>query len=139
VRLIIAGSRGISGCEADLAIREALINYGLKPTEIISGGAKGVDDAAERYAHEVGIDFVKFPANWNGKGKAAGYRRNQKMAWYAKQAGVYLLSMGKEVTPEYKPALLAIWDGRSAGTEHMINIAEDEGIEVFVYRPKDEY
>ncbi len=29
-------------------------------------------------------------------------------------------------------ALIAIWDGKSSGTEHMINIAKDYGLKVFV-------
>ena len=31
-------------------------------------------------------------------------------------------------------ALIAIWDGKSKGTQHMIRIAKQYGLEVYVYR-----
>ena len=42
---------------------------------IISGGARGADSLAERFAKENGIPFKLFPANWDRYGKSAGYKR----------------------------------------------------------------
>ena len=39
--------------------------------QIVSGNAKGVDAAGERFAKKHGIDLVLFPANWEKHGKAA--------------------------------------------------------------------
>ena len=46
---------------------------------VIHGDAKGVDTVADRWAEGQGVQRVKVPADWNGKGKAAGPIRNQLM------------------------------------------------------------
>jgi hypothetical protein len=56
-----------------------------------------------------------FPADWDTFGKGAGFIRNTKMA-------------------EYSDALIAIWDGTSRGTAHMIRTAWRKGILVYVHR-----
>ena len=56
-----------------------------------------------------------YAAEWNRFGKSAGYKRNVVMA-------------------ENAEALLAIWDGTSKGTGHMINIAKERGLKVVVYK-----
>jgi len=71
-------------------------------TEVISGGARGIDQAGEEWAYWSGERPVKkFPADWDKHGKSAGYIRNKEMA-------------------EYADELLAIWDGHSKGTLNMI-------------------
>lgn len=50
-----------------------------KITKIVSGGAKGADTLAKRYAKENDIDFEEFPAEWDKYGKSAGPRRNEKI------------------------------------------------------------
>jgi len=35
-------------------------------------------------------------------------------------------------------ALIAIWDGKSKGTKHMIDIANKKGLKVFVYKAENE-
>lgn len=54
-----------------------------RPAEVVSGGAKGVDTAAERWANKNGVPFKKFPADWNKYGKGAGFVRNQQIVDYA--------------------------------------------------------
>lgn len=44
---------------------------------IISGGAKGADTLAEKFAVEHGIKFTKFLPDWNKYGKSAGPIRNK--------------------------------------------------------------
>lgn len=65
------------------------------------------------------IPLELYPADWNGYGKSAGYRRNVQMAQVA-------------------DALIAITNG-SPGTKHMIDIANEKGLKVFVkdIRKKD--
>ncbi len=46
-------------------------------TLIVSGGARGADTLAERYAKEKAIPYLIFPANWDKYGKQAGPLRNQ--------------------------------------------------------------
>lgn len=70
--------------------------------EIVSGGAQGIDFLAELYAKKKTIPFKEFPADWKNLGKKAGFIRNSEMA-------------------EYADGLIAIWDGKSKGTFHMIS------------------
>ena len=87
--------------------------------EIISGGASGVDSIAEYFAKQFNYAFKKFPANWNKYGKRAGYLRNVEMGNYA-------------------DALIAIWDGKSKGTKHMIDIADKKGLKVYIYKVEND-
>lgn len=72
-------------------------------TEVISGGAEGVDSEAQHFASHMGHDgtpFKLFSADWKKHGRAAGPIRNKQMA-------------------EYGHALLLIWDGESRGSFNM--------------------
>ena len=76
-------------------------NYSFTITEVISGGAKGADKMGEEWAKQHNIPIKKFPADWKKYGKAAGPIRNTQMA-------------------KYGEALIAIWDGKSVGTEDIL-------------------
>jgi hypothetical protein len=104
MKLIIAGSRCVE--ESDEIVADALVFAGLSDvsiSEVVSGGANGADRAGEKWARFASIKVVKFPANWDKYGKSAGYKRNVQMA-------------------EYTDAGLIIWDGKSRGSKHMIDI-----------------
>ncbi|MCL1894278.1 MAG: DUF2493 domain-containing protein, partial [Holophagaceae bacterium] len=109
-RTIIAGSRCFS---EEHLIAEAVKESGFQLSSVISGCARGVDTLAINWASKNGIRVEKFPANWNLYGKSAGYKRNKQMA-------------------DVADALIAIWDGDSRGTKHMIDIATAKGVPVFV-------
>lgn len=111
MKTIIAGSRSIT--DYDL-IFKIISESPFSITKVISGTAKGVDQLGEKFAKEHGIDLELFPADWDKYGKKAGYLRNMEMA-------------------ENADALIAIYDGKSKGTEHMINIAKRRGLPSFVY------
>ncbi len=136
MRIIIAGSRTIKDEEAISLIDEAVKNSGWTIDEVISGDAPGVDTAAIQWAERNFIDYVRIPANWKKYNKAAGYKRNQKMAWYAQAVAKQLELQEKEVDSKYQPGLIAIWNGKSKGTGHMIDIANEAGMEVFIWPPK---
>ncbi len=112
MRTIIAGSRTATSYNDLLA---AINVIPWKPTEIISGAARGADMLGERWARENSIPLRRMPANWEKHGKRAGYLRNSEMA-------------------EKADALLALWDGKSRGTAHMIDIATRNGLVVSVWR-----
>lgn len=108
-KLLVAGSRGIT--DDDLvrhSIREALTQWGVKPTTLIHGGATGVDTLAGRWATDLELEVLIFPARWEKYGKAAGYRRNLEM--------VDACDYG-----------LVIWDGQSKGSTHTMNLLERSG------------
>ena len=44
--------------------------------EIVTGGARGADVLAEKYAKENGMALRLFPAEWDRYGRKAGYIRN---------------------------------------------------------------
>jgi len=114
MRVIIAGSRDITKYED---VYEAILESRWKDdiTEIISGGARGVDRLGERFAREHGLPVQHFLANWTKFGKAAGYIRNQEMAQNA-------------------DALIAVWDMKSKGTANMIEVAQAMDIQTFIWR-----
>lgn len=119
MKTIIAGSRGITDMgHLELAIARAQhVHYQLVITEVVSGGARGVDKLGEQWAAAHNVPLKVFPADWDAKGKAAGHIRNIEMA-------------------EYADALIALWDGESRGTQHMISTARKLGLVVFVAEVK---
>jgi hypothetical protein len=95
--------------------------------KIISGGAKGADTLAERYAQERGYSLQVFPANWKQRGLSAGTERNTEMA----KAGDILVSfpggagtenMISQMTQKFgKPAYRAADIANSANLEQNLS------------------
>lgn len=84
--------------------------------KIISGGARGADTLAERFASEFCLDTLIFKADWSLYGKSAGYIRNNDII---KSADI----------------VFAFWDGKSKGTKHSIDLANkyNKGLEIIRY------
>lgn len=125
LRIIVSGSRGFSDYEfikkeLDSRIKDIVVERFLLHDEvqIVTGGAKGVDALAERYADTNEFNQQIFYAIWKTHGKSAGFIRNANMLSYAVNNGIE------------NAALIAFWDGKSKGTKHMIDIATKKGIEV---------
>ncbi len=110
LKVIIAGSRRI---EDYGFVRQAIAASGMKPTEVVCGEARGVDQLGKLWAEDNSIAVKSMPADWGLHGKYAGMLRNHEMAKYA-------------------DALIAIWDGESKGTNNMIEHATRLGLRVFV-------
>jgi len=111
MRTIIAGSRD---CKDYSKVIQAIKECGWKPTVVISGTASGGDRLGELWARNNGIKIEQHPADWDKYGrKRAGYIRNVEMA-------------------EVAEALIALWNGQSAGTKDMIEIAKKKGLKIFV-------
>lgn len=116
MKVIIAGSRDIIG-PASL-IEQAVEASAYYITEVVSGGARGVDTLGEEYAIRHRILLTRFPvsaAEWRANPRTAGRERNRRMARYAH-------------------ALIAIWDGQSSGTRHMIETARSSLLLVYIHR-----
>ena len=84
-------------------------------TEIVSGGAKGVDNCAEKYAHEHGLKLTVFLPEYNRYGKGAPLKRNLKII-------------------EYADEVISFWDGTSKGTKYVIDQCEKINKKITVYK-----
>lgn len=118
LRCIIAGSRvGVSYDDVSKAMEGC--PWTSEISEVVSGKARGVDTMGEQWAKENSIPIKEFPADWKKWGKSAGSRRNEEMG-------------------DYAHALVAVWDGLSRGSKHMIDYATKKGLKVFVYNLKEQ-
>lgn len=109
MKVIIAGSRSITDY---LAVSQAINEAHFDITEVVSGGAPGVDRLGEKWAKIQGIPIKQFLAEWGKRGKKAGYLRNVEMAKYA-------------------DSLILVWDNRSHGSRMMREIAKDFDLHMF--------
>ena len=112
MKIVIAGSRSFHDYQL---LCQTLAPERHRITQVITGGARGADQLGYRWAWKHAVRHQCFRADWERFGKAAGVRRNHQMA----QAG---------------DMLLAFWDGRSAGTRHMISCMEQLSKPVVVVR-----
>ena len=90
-------------------ILKCLSRLNLDDVEIVSGGAKGIDSVAEKFAHDYGVDFKLFPADWDKYGKSAGMIRNKELINYSNLAIVF-------------------WDNKSKGTANSLKLLKDNKI-----------
>ena len=82
-------------------------------TEIVSGGAKGIDTCAANYALEHHIPYKEFLPDYKKYGRAAPVVRNRLIS-------------------EYADIALVFWNGRSKGTKNVINLFHDLGKEIII-------
>jgi hypothetical protein len=109
MRCIIAGSRTAPAREVLLGISSCLWLASI--TRVLTGA----DPIGEAWARQKGIPVEAYPANWAKFGRRAGTRRNVEMA-------------------ENADALIAIWDGASRGTLHMITLVERVGLRAHIHK-----
>ena len=106
MKIAIIGSRNI--------FIDDLENYIPKNvTEIVSGGAKGIDTLAKEYAVKNNIVLTEFLPEYAKFGKAAPLIRNIQII-------------------EYADEVLAFWDGKSKGTKFVIDACAKAKKEVSV-------
>lgn len=101
MRVIIAGSRTIKD---KVVVAQAIQESKFHITQIVSGGAGGVDHCGKILGNEMGIPVRRILPDWGKYGKAAGPIRNLEMA-------------------ENADALILVWDGKSLGSKSMREIA----------------
>ena len=111
MRYIVAGGRDFKNYHL---INDVLPHFIEPGDEIVSGGANGADMCGEYWANTHQIPCKVFPAKWDTYGKAAGFIRNAEMG-------------------EYADVLIAFWDKRSKGTQHMIQTMKHNKKPYYVY------
>lgn len=107
MKVAVIGSRGLSVSDLGRYLPE-------NTTEIVSGGAKGVDTSAREYALAHGIKLTEFLPEYTMFGRSAPLKRNITII-------------------EYSDIVLAFWDGKSRGTKFVIDNCRKLGVEVRVY------
>lgn len=83
-------------------------------TEIVSGGASGIDTCAEKYAKEKDIKFTKFLPDYETHGRQAPILRNIDII-------------------DYSDEIIAFWDGKSKGTKFVIDRCKKKNIKFTVH------
>jgi hypothetical protein len=106
-RIAVIGPRGITAINLE--------KY-LPPdtTEIVSGGAKGVDTAARGYAIKNNLKLTEFLSEYDKYGKSAPLKRNMTII-------------------EYADIVLAFWDGISRGTKFFIDNFKNMDVPVKIF------
>lgn len=107
-----------------------------KVTEVVSGGARGVDTLAIEWAKKNGVPYKVMKAEWNKLNvPGAEIVINEKddspgpaFRYYNARAGL----QRNEDMGRYADALVAIWDGISPGTRHMVDFMKKLGKKVYV-------
>lgn len=100
MKVAIIGSRTLSEIEIGAYLPE-------NTTEIVSGGAKGVDSCARAYALEHEIPLREFLPDYRRYGRGAPLKRNLQML-------------------DYADLVIAFWDGTSHGTKFVIDHCHKE-------------
>lgn len=101
MKVAIIGSRGISDFALDTLVPP-------EATEILSGGARGVDTLARTWAESHGLPCREFLPDYLRYGRGAPLKRNADIVREA-------------------DLVIAIWDGKSSGTAFTIAECERTG------------
>lgn len=107
MKIAVIGSRGLRVDDLGKYLPE-------NTTEIVSGGAKGVDTSAKEYAEKNNIKLTEFLPEYEKYGRSAPLRRNLQIIGYADE-------------------VLAFWDGTSRGTKYVIDNCKKQNKKVTVY------
>ena len=110
MKVAVIGSRGLTINDLGKYLPEGT-------TEIVSGGARGVDTCAKEYAQANGLAYTEFLPDYDRYGRAAPIRRNDLIVNHA-------------------DLVLAFWDGTSRGTGYVIDYCKRVGKPVRLYKPK---
>ncbi len=111
MKLAIIGSRELFVKDIDKYIPAAV-------REIVTGGAKGIDACAMRYAKANQIKLVTFLPDYRRYGRGAPLKRNTEII-------------------EYANCVLAFWDGKSRGTRFVIDECRRRSVPIHLYVYKD--
>ena len=111
MRIAVIGSRG-------LTVKNLEKYLPTNTTEIVTGGAKGIDTCAREYARSHGIKLTEFTPDYAKYGRNAPLKRNITII-------------------ENSDLVLAFWDGSSRGTKFVIENCRHMGVDVKVYVPEN--
>lgn len=110
MKVAVIGSRNLSVKDLEKYLPH-------ETTEIVSGGAKGIDNCAKKFALEKGFKITEFFPDYNRYGRSAPIIRN-------------------DLIIDYSDAVIAFWDGGSKGTKYVIEQCRKKGKSIKVFMPK---
>ena len=103
MKLAVIGSR-----ELYIEVEDMHKYIPAQVTELVSGGARGIDSCARMYAVAYNLPIKEFLPDYPRFGRAAPLKRNLQIIAYADE-------------------ILAFWDGHSSGTAYILRQAEKMG------------
>jgi len=109
-KVAVVGSRTFTDYEC---MRKTLDVHVKPGDEIVSGGAKGADKLAEKYAKDQNLNTIIYYPQWDKYGKKAGFLRNRKII-------------------DDADVVVAFWDGKSRGTASSIDLARRANKELYI-------
>lgn len=109
MKVAVIGSRGLKVNDLGKYLPDGT-------TEIVSGGARGIDSCAREYALAHGIKLTEFLPDYDKYGRSAPLKRNITII-------------------ENADIVLAFWDGTSRGTKFVIDSCEKMGVSVEIIKP----
>ena len=107
MKVAVIGSRGLTVNDLGKYLPE-------DTTEIVSGGAKGIDTCARDYALSHDLKLTEFLPEYSKYGRGAPLKRNLQII-------------------EYADVVIAFWDGKSKGTKYVIGNCKKQGVQVDVH------
>ena len=120
LNICVIGSRSASKEKTFEILDEFFILRKKANIAFYSGGCKkGVDSYIQEYSeHFKDSNFIAIPANWQKYGRGAGFIRNEKLA--------------KIMSELANSLVIAIWDGVSKGTAHMIEQCKKYNVPCYI-------
>lgn len=110
MKVAVIGSRGLRVTDFSKYLPEGT-------TELVSGGARGIDTCARNYARANGIKITEFLPDYTEYGVRAPHIRNDQII-------------------EYADHIVAFWDGSSRGTKSVIDKCKSMGKRMTLYIEK---
>lgn len=106
MKIAIVGSRNLT-----ISNLEKYLPSGV--TEIVSGGAKGIDTCAKEYARKNNLKLTEFLPEYSKYGRIAPLVRNDMIINYADE-------------------VIAFWDEKSRGTKYVIDKCKSKNKKITV-------
>ena len=108
MKVAIVGSRNLYVNDLEKYLPERV-------SEIVSGGAKGIDKSAADYAISHNIKLKEFLPEYKRYGKSAPLKRNLEII-------------------KYSDLVIAFWDGKSKGTKYVIENCKKLNIKLIIHQ-----
>lgn len=114
MKMAVIGSRTTGTVDFAGSLDKLVGLMNQKPTEVISGGAKGYDTLAAQWAQARHLRLTEYKPDYERNGRGAPFIRNRRMV-------------------DEADLVVAFWDGHSRGTKYTIDYAikQDKTIVIF--------